>query len=493
MKKHLIAILIIFIVTLTSCQLYPQPEDTISKPKPSDGKSVSSKDISSIVANFLPEGATLDDLKGSIKPIQTADMDGDGSEEIIALYKIPGGLPKMGVLVLKKDTNEWKNIFVEDDLINNIGIVTKISLSDVTGDNNPELFIEYDNRISICTYINEKIYSTYNSMFTDYRIEDLPGMYGKDNMKEVIVRNSNSTDLDIKVLRWSGISFDYVIYEYPALRKEMKDFYSQLFKSNPKNARALISIADLEIKENNYSKALELIKKATVLNTDKSIAHIFPDKEASCLMGLGKYDEAMKIYKSTPNGYSIADCYIAQKKYDKAREVVKSISIYPYDEKLQDIDIAEAKDKIFNFINTSKENNTDAMLSALVEWGKKENIVITYSNPTEPNESKFDVFLIDYSIHPSKSFGKEGVGDHFICWLDNSKPLNTSIHQMQNMSVRMYGLYKAAASNVTVEDGGRLKLKVTYEFYGSSNQYKLPAEMKKTFKLHDNFWKKYWN
>jgi len=61
------------------------------------------------------------------------------------------------------------------------------------------------------------------------------------------------------------------------------------------------------------------------------------------------------------------------------------------------------------------------------------------------------------------------------------------------MSVRMYGLYKAAASNVTVEDGGRLKLKVTYEFYGSSNQYKLPAEMKKTFKLHDNFWKEYWN
>lgn len=492
MKKHIITMLIIFIVTLTSCQLYPQPEDTISKPKPSDGKSVSSKDISSIVANFLPEGTTITDFKDGTKPIQTGDMDGDGTDEIIAVYKEPRDLSNMGILVLKKGANEWENIFMKDNFIRNI---SKVSLTDITGDNNPELFVEHDNNLSICMYINEKVYNMSGSISTDYRIEDLPGMYGKDDMLEVIVRDRNTNNHDIKVLRWVSTNFEDVTYEYPDLKKEMKDFYNKLLKSNPKSIDALLKVSNLEIEEKNYTKALELIEKAEALNKGKNTDYGFGYKKATCLLGLGKYDEAIKICKSMPDNSFAANCYLAQKKYDKAREVIKSSSQYPYDERIQSIDAAEAKDKIFNFINASKDNTTDNMLKSLVEWGNKENIVITCSNPNEPKESKFDVFLIDYSINPSKSFGKEGVGEHLICWIDNSKPFNTSIHQIKHQSIVVLGFYsyKASNSSITVEDAGRLKIKITYAFSGSNNQYKLPVEVNKTFRIHDNFWKEYWN
>lgn len=492
MKKQFITLLLITILTLTGCKLYPQPEDTITKPKTSNGKSITNTDISSVVSNFLPEGATLDDLKGSIKPIQTADMDGDGEDEIIAIYKEAGDLPNMGIIVLKKGTQDWQNIFEKNDFIKNI---TKVSFADITGDNYPELFVEHDDFVSPCVYVNEKVYSMLSTRFTDYRIEDLPGMYGKDDMKELIIQEKNSNILRYEVLRWISGNFEDVTYEYPDFKKEMRDFYSQLLKSNPKSISALQGAFAFEFGEKNYSKALELIKKAEELNKNKALNYDILHKKANCLTHLGKYDEAIKIYKSISTTLPIADCYVAQKKYDKAREIVKASSSYQYDGGIQNIDAAEAKDKIFNYINTSKKNSTDDMLISLVEWGKKENIIITYSNPKEPSGSKLDVFLIDYSIHPTKANGKEGVGGHLICWIDSSKPFNTSIKQMQNQSivVFVYYPYKVAESNVTVEDGGRLKLKIKYEFSGSNNEYKLPAQMERTFKLYDNFWKEFNN
>lgn len=490
MKRKLAVVLIILLIALTGCKLYPQPEDTITKPTASNGKSITNKNLNSVVSSFIPVGATIDDLKGSIKPIQTADMDGDGTDEIIAIYKQAGDLGNMGIIVLKKGAKEWENIFVKAEFVKNI---TKIFFADITGDNYPELFVEHDNSISSCVYVDEKVYCMFSQSFTDYRIEDLTGMYGKDDMKEIIIQEKNGTELRFDVLRWVGGNFYNVTYEYPDLKKETRDFYNQLLKSNPKNIYALQGAISFELSENNYSKALEFINKAETLNKTKDRTDNLLYQKATCLEGLGKYDEAIKIYKSMSTTTPIAYCYIAQKKYDKAREIIKSSSQYQYDGALQEIDAAEAKDKIFNYINTSKKNSTDDMLKSLSEWGKKENIVITYSNPKEPDGSKLDVFLIDYSINPSKAYGKEGVGGHLICWIDNNKPFNISINHMKNQKIIVYTFwpYKAAESNVTVEDGGRLKLNIKYEFSGSSNQYKLPVQVKRIFKLYDGFWKEF--
>jgi bla regulator protein BlaR1 len=128
-----------------------------------------------IVVGFLPDNAKLiQPVKPeSARAIQYRDLDGDGTEEIIATYKVIKELPEVNVMILKKKNGKWNMI---QQLKSNGYAVDQVAFKDIDGDGIDEVLFGSKlggtfNNINVYKAVNDKYSKVYNNIYTELQID----------------------------------------------------------------------------------------------------------------------------------------------------------------------------------------------------------------------------------------------------------------------------------------------------------------------------------
>jgi tetratricopeptide (TPR) repeat protein len=498
-RKFALFILFLFISSLVSgCNLMPSPDDTIAAPRLKPNLSVSNDDINTIITGFMqPSTKLLIPRKNSDpNPYYFLDIDGDRNEEIIFLFKDEKQLIKSGFMILRKGYKTWQKAFeVTDD----IRSIQAINFKDITGDNLPELFIEIDNQLEIYHYSNfkNKLESIISIPFTEYKVNDFSGIDGTDGIEELLVYNKTIQEPKVSVYRWNGFIFENVMNEFPEFKTELINFVQEMMKDNPDKSSFWYNLSCLQQDINSYDEALTSINRAIYLESNPNTIQDYKLSKARLLIKTGMYNEARRLVnESIPEYYNNksecsrveAESYLAEKKYNTAKEIYRSISIFPYDENLQKIDALLAQRKIFNYIEDLGQFRTDEISKNIASYGAQNDIVINCTLPLPLSGGVPKVLLVDYHIKPANTFGKENVGGHVIYWWKNNilycKEYSTVWPVADHNLVA--GLV-STGSSIYYDGASILKLEVTYENEGKDDDY--PYRVKNIFQFINDTWK----
>lgn len=216
LKLVIIGIMMIFLVT--GCTYVKPPQELIRRPR----NTIQNENYN-IISRFLGEDKTLT-LAANQKneeAIRRVDIDGDEKYELLVLYKDIDKKYKsfegLGILILKKKGDKWYEINRIEGFSDNFDLVEYV---DITGDNNPEIFIGTDNEdkinknLVVYSYHDGYFHNIYYSSYRNFGIGDL----NKDGLNEVIIfdKKLENDAKYVKALKYSHgdmVTLDeYVIY-----------------------------------------------------------------------------------------------------------------------------------------------------------------------------------------------------------------------------------------------------------------------------------------
>ncbi|ABO51149.1 hypothetical protein Dred_2642 [Desulforamulus reducens MI-1] len=162
---------------LTGCNFMQSPMELLKQPS----MDVSQAEMKRAAEQFLPTGSqfTIPLKPSGTGSFRQADLDGDGSKELLAFYKNLQAGYEMGALILKKEDGKWQL----QDHIKGLGqSIDYGDLQDVTGDKKPELLVGwsgadgYEKELEIYSFQDKKAKRigqyTYNSFSTGDLDED---------------------------------------------------------------------------------------------------------------------------------------------------------------------------------------------------------------------------------------------------------------------------------------------------------------------------------
>lgn len=137
MRNLCVFIIILFSFFLGGCSLFETPSNLMSKPS----TYICGESINKITELLNKEDKSLTIPLGDTddkRAIRQIDLDKDGKDELIVLYKKENNYFNYGVMILKQNNNKW-------EILNNITFccknIDKIMLEDLTGDGKAELII----------------------------------------------------------------------------------------------------------------------------------------------------------------------------------------------------------------------------------------------------------------------------------------------------------------------------------------------------------------
>lgn len=194
MKKALAAFALLASITLTGCN--PATPSKLIKPPQLE---ITQAQVQQAIEQFLPKEAKLTMPLHPTKAstFEQVDLNGDGSDEIVAYYKKGQNNFELGALVLEKTAEQWNLLENIENLGQNIDYANFL---DITGDKIPEMLIGWsgdDNKVinkdlTIYTCQNKKIKQLAQTPYIDLSAEDLDGdnktdlaLIYKDNDKEI--------------------------------------------------------------------------------------------------------------------------------------------------------------------------------------------------------------------------------------------------------------------------------------------------------------------
>lgn len=502
------------VLFFSGCNLFPPPEDTIGPPRREGDVSADNTDIINVIRGFINADDKLMNLdeKDKSKCYYLMDIDGDKKEEVITQYEHINSFPEYRLLVLKKGDKNWTKLYEEDFYFKES--IKSIDFKDLTGDNIPEVFVMYkDNYLVIYRYyeaMEKKFVSTLSSRCTGYKIDDIEGKNGKDGMLELYSINDNPNEFRAFVYRWNGISFSYVIEEYLESFVEPVTSLAKKLASDPDNYRLADDVMESQLRFGMYEDALKTAEMGLFSLKNIEYKNRFLGVKARALLALGKYNEAraaaedaikageelMEYVKKgskqsviAPGSYYdiIADSYVFEKEYNKAKEIIKINTKLPYAEAAQEIDALIARDSILDYIKNSNSTSSKDLIMDIVRWGGDNNIVINCVEPENYEGIFSHIYIIDFHLNPSVAFGKESVGGHIICWNRDGIINYTYFPAINDMnSMPLIGDLLASNAKVFTEKE-QMKLGVSYKNTGSGNY--LPEAYTQYFLYENNNFK----
>lgn len=489
MKFHKIMnILILFLTfSFSGSSLLPSPDETMGPPREKPDISADNTDIYSVIRGFIGNEDKIVSLdeKDKSKTYYLVDIDGDKENEVITQYEHNNTFPEYQLLVLKKGNKSWEKICEEDTF--NKNLVKSICFNDITGDDIPEALVMHENNnLAVYHYYGEPINKFVSCIIikcSEYKIADLNGSNGPDEMLELYCKNSNPEEFGTTIYRWSGFGFSDVTNEYQEYYLEALDTLIKERASNPDNYRLALNVIQGQLRFGMNGDALKTAEKELAHLKSIDYKNHLLGLKAGALLALGKYEEAraaaydaikagseLKEYAKksksiliSPGSYYniIADSYAAEKQYGKAKEIIKANTNLPYAEAAQEIDAQAARDKVCDYIRNSK--SPSSVMKDIVNWGQDNNIIINCIPAVNAGNVFSSMFVIDYHINPADAYGKENVGGHIICWVKDGK-FGYIYLSTVNGRDGMPFTYRLSAENAQVfYNNKQIKLKVTYK------------------------------
>lgn len=380
----------------------------------------------------------------------------------------------------------------------------------MTGDNIPEVFVQYgDNNLVVYRYYGEmanKFGACLSSRCNEYKIADLVGRSGQDGMLELYCKNSDPDEFCLFIYRWNGLTFSYVVDEFPDYYLESLNSLAKSCSTDPHNYRLALRFIENQLRFGMSEDALKTAEKELVVLKDIEYKNHLLGLKARAFLALGKYEQpraaandaikagkelieyADKIKSSVigPGLYYdvIADSFVAEKEYDKAKEIIKLNTKLPYAEAAQKIDALIARDKIYSYIKNSKSMASNNLIKDIVKWGQNNNIIINCVIPENPESIFSSMIVVDYHINPSIAYGKENVGGHIIFWKEGENLSYMYFPAINNMnSMHLISDLVANTAKIT-SDNKQIKLQVNYKNTKSDNY--LPKLYTQNFLYENN-------
>ena len=308
-------IICIFIISMiTGCNSLPPTRSLIKPPNYSQSSKGNNEDIKLIAKNFLPEDTKF---LYPIHPsgsdaVQLADIEGDGQYEILITYKGYELSSASGAIVLKKENNEWREIWHERNSVNVLSL-DWAKFIDINDDKVAELLLGWNLGFEVGCVLNiisfkDGMPKKVSSM--QYDEMDIVNLQGTDNENkpEIVLTRKDADQKDIFVppllLRWVDdglVPADDVYYLY------YREIINNLKESMGIYERDFISwynLAEMLIRSKRPLEAIDAVNKAL---------QVIPGPYVE------KYRVKLDIYK--------AEALIYQWKYFEAKYILDSILI----------------------------------------------------------------------------------------------------------------------------------------------------------------------
>ncbi|OAA90623.1 M56 family metallopeptidase [Clostridium ljungdahlii] len=224
-----------------------------------------------VVKSFLPKNAQIVTW-GNTKEednVFLRDLDGDGTNEIITSYKLNEKNEKINVMALKKVGENWTKILDEPGEGFKIDFV---QTADIDGDGENEVLLGRriggtTGQLSVYKWNNNALGKISNEdiYYSKLDIVDVPG----ENMKAIAVWNHDTGDAYmVDVLKWNGKTFKSAEDLYPNYFKQsVVPYYEQKVKEMPKIGFYWYYLGDSQIKAGDKESAIKSIEEGLKLNT----------------------------------------------------------------------------------------------------------------------------------------------------------------------------------------------------------------------------------
>ncbi len=174
------------------CGINTSPADLVRAP----AVEFTQKELNQSVMDFLPPGARLvvPLHPENASAITRKDLDGDGSDEVIAFYKKDKNDYQIGVLVLGRSGDRWTRIANLEGL----GVdVDYLDFPDLTGNGVPEMVIGWsgganlDRELSVYSLHGKQLTQMWTQSYTEQAIGDL----NNDGKAEITILRHNHEKL----------------------------------------------------------------------------------------------------------------------------------------------------------------------------------------------------------------------------------------------------------------------------------------------------------
>lgn len=365
MKKGLLSLFIISSLFFSSCMGYSTPTGLIKSPQINTGDS-NSKDLKSIVQNFLPKDSVLlaqNDLVSG-KPIINLDLDNDQADEIIAFFKIQDKFEK-GFIVLKKKNNNWSKIFEKKQECNSI---SKSDFINVINKNTKSLLIGYlisgnsGTQYYYYTLKDGKIKESNLGWWKQFEILNTPQQNNKGFVFAAMSRGTgNIENWDVVNLNGEEICRDED--SYPSYASKIIDYYNNILQQyKDKNkvggmlGLAWYNLIDAQVKGNMPEDALKSLDNFNkIIGTDTTSFGLVKQDKFKLLQGkafskLKRYEEAASIFDDLQIRSEENLSSLSIKSNEDSLDSIK-------DTKLNLLDIYLEKHKIFEALNQRDKIN----------------------------------------------------------------------------------------------------------------------------------------
>jgi hypothetical protein len=232
------------------------------------------EDLIKIINKFVPSNSSLvsPEHPASTKPFQLYDFNNDGYKEMIVNYQLKAkeqpSPSQFGVIILKKEKNEWKKIW--ETKAQGVGLDYS-GMTDMTGDGIKEYLFgvtigaSAGNKLEIFKWENNSL-----KMITDVPYHMMELLSDNKDVGIAVWQRYIADTYFVDVLKWDGqqlvpderLYFNY----YPVIEKFYEDKISKM------NAWFYwYTLADAQIKANLFNKADKSIQKGIALAKESSL------------------------------------------------------------------------------------------------------------------------------------------------------------------------------------------------------------------------------
>ncbi|WPC44410.1 M56 family metallopeptidase [Clostridium sp. JS66] len=223
-----------------------------------------------IVKEFLPKNShiAITETTKEVDNVFVKDLDNDGRSEIISAYKLDGENEKINIIALKKVGKSWTKIL--DEPIEGYKIESVIT-ADIDGDGKDEVLIS--KRLG-GTLAQLSVYKLKDNLLNKISNEDV--QYSKLDILSIPGKNSKAISTwmhdtgeayKVDVLKWDGKAFVPAQDSYDNYFKQsVVPYYEQKVKTMPEARFYWYYLADAQIKAKDKKAALQSIEKGLSLN-----------------------------------------------------------------------------------------------------------------------------------------------------------------------------------------------------------------------------------
>lgn len=266
MKKRGLLVILFAGLSLGGCNFFPEPAALIQAPNQEKVAGEREENLVRVVKGFLPKGTSLfvpNEPAGGESYLK-ADLDNDGSDEVVAFYKSNLRADKTGALILRLKAGRWEQA---QDIPGRGYEISWGGSADFTGDGKPELLLGWKVGVTAGSILD--IYKWENGMvkLSQQHFHKMD-VIQQDDLPRLALWKRESADLyEVQVLKWSKGSFVQDLELYPSYFLEVADYYRQRTAELPDSAIHWYYYASALLRADRAEDALAAIDKGMTLNT----------------------------------------------------------------------------------------------------------------------------------------------------------------------------------------------------------------------------------